>query len=96
LSGLNTGDVPIVFTGLRPGEKIEEALWEAGAVVEPTSHPELLLVKEEDGLDTAEMIRSLDGLLAAARSGPRLHFEATLAQLLPTYIPSSAQKHLVM
>ena len=96
LSGLNTGDIPIVFTGLRPGEKMVEALWETGAVVEPTSHPELLLVKEEDGLDAAEMVRSLDGLLAAARSGPRLHFEATLAQLLPTYIPSSAQKHLVM
>jgi FlaA1/EpsC-like NDP-sugar epimerase len=96
LSGLNIGDIPIVFTGLRPGEKMEEALWEPGAMVEPTSHPELLLVKEEDGLDAGEMVRSLDGLLAAARSGPRLHFEATLAQLLPTYIPSSAQKHLVM
>jgi len=96
LSGLNTGDIPIVFTGLRPGEKMEEALWEGGAVVQPTSHPELLLVKEEDGVDAAEMVRSLDGLLAAARSGTRLHFEATLAQLLPTYIPPSAQKHLVM
>jgi FlaA1/EpsC-like NDP-sugar epimerase len=96
LSGLNAGDIPIQFTGLRPGEKMEESLWETGAVVEPTSHPELLLVREEDGVDAAEVIRSLDGLLAAARSGTRLDFEATLAQLLPTYVPSSAQKHLVM
>jgi FlaA1/EpsC-like NDP-sugar epimerase len=96
LSGLNTSDIPIVFTGLRPGEKMEEALWETRAVVEPTSHPELLLVKEGDGLDAAGMLRSLDELVAAARSGTRLDFEATLAQWLPTYMPSSVQKHLVL
>jgi FlaA1/EpsC-like NDP-sugar epimerase len=96
LSGLNANDIPIVFTGLRPGEKMEEALWESRAVVEPTSHPELLLVKEEDGLDAGEMLRSLDGLVDAARSGTRLQFEAALAQWLPTYMPSSVPKHFVM
>jgi FlaA1/EpsC-like NDP-sugar epimerase len=96
LSGLNTDDIPIVFTGLRPGEKLEEELWEPGAVVEATSHPELLVVKEEDGLDAAEVMQSLDALVAAARSGPRLHFEAMLAQWLPSYVPSSVDKHLVM
>jgi len=96
LSGLNANDIPIVFTGLRPGEKMEEALWESRAVVEPTSHPELLLVKEEDGLDAGEMLRSLDGLVDAARTGTRLQFEAALAQWLPTYMPSSVPKHFVM
>ena len=95
LSGLNASDIPIMFTGLRPGEKMEEALWETGAVVEATAHPEVLLVKEEDDLDAAEMLRSLDRLVAAARSGTRLHFEAALAQWLPTYMPSSVPKHLV-
>jgi FlaA1/EpsC-like NDP-sugar epimerase len=95
LSGLNTTDIPIAFTGLRPGEKMEEALWETGAVVEPTAHPEVLLVKEEDDLDAAEMLRSLGDLVSAARAGTRLHFEAALAQWLPTYVPSSVPKHLV-
>jgi len=95
LSGLNANDIPIVFTGLKPGEKLEEELWESGAVVEPTSHPELLNVKERDRLDAANVIRSLDALIAAARSGTRLDFEAALAQWLPTYVPSSVQKHLV-
>jgi len=93
LSGLNSTDIPIVFTGLRPGEKMDEALWEPSAVVEATSHPEVLLVKEEDDLNAAEMLRSLDGLLAAARSGTRLQVEAALAQWLPTYMPPSVQKH---
>ena len=96
LSGLETGDIPLVFTGLRPGEKIEEELWEAGAVVEATSHPELRLVREQDGLDATELMRSLDALVAAARSDSRLDFEAMLAQWLPTYVPSSVHKHLAM
>jgi FlaA1/EpsC-like NDP-sugar epimerase len=96
LSGLNTDDIPIVFTGLRPGEKLEEALWEPGAVVEATAHPELLLVREEDGPAATEVMPSLDALVAAARTETRLNFEAMLAQWLPSYVPSSVHKHLTM
>jgi FlaA1/EpsC-like NDP-sugar epimerase len=96
LSGLNTDDIPLVFTGLRPGEKIEEELWEAGAVVEATSHPELRLVRETDGADATALMQSLDALVAAARSETRLDFEAMLAQWLPSYVPSSVHKHLAM
>jgi FlaA1/EpsC-like NDP-sugar epimerase len=96
LSGLNTDDIPIVFTGLRPGEKLEEALWEPGAMVEATAHPELLLVREEDGPAATEVMPSLDALVAAARTETRLNFEAMLAQWLPSYVPSSVHKHLTM
>jgi FlaA1/EpsC-like NDP-sugar epimerase len=96
LSGLMTDDIRVVFTGLRPGEKLEEALWETGAVVEPTAHPELLLVREEDGLDATEVMESLDRLVSAAGAGTRLNFEAMLAQWLPSYVPSSVHKHLTM
>ncbi|MCP9473238.1 MAG: polysaccharide biosynthesis protein [Nitrospira sp.] len=42
LSGLVPGkDVQIVYTGLRPGEKLYEELFEAGERVEPTSHPKI-------------------------------------------------------
>jgi FlaA1/EpsC-like NDP-sugar epimerase len=96
LSGLDPGDIPIVFTGLRPGEKLEEQLWETGAVVEATSHPEVLIVKEENGLNASAVLQSLDALVDAARSDTRLDFEATLAQWLPSYVPSSIHKHLAM
>jgi FlaA1/EpsC-like NDP-sugar epimerase len=96
LSGLNTDDIRLVFTGLRPGEKIEEELWEAGAVIEATSHPELRVVREEDGLDASTVSQSLDALIAAARSDTRLDFDAILAQWLPSYVPSSVDKHLAM
>ncbi len=42
LAGLVPGkDVQIVFTGLRPGEKLYEELFEAHDQAEPTSHPKI-------------------------------------------------------
>ncbi|MCP9469373.1 MAG: polysaccharide biosynthesis protein [Nitrospira sp.] len=42
LSGLVPGkDIQIVYTGLRPGEKLYEELFEAGEQVVPTSHPKI-------------------------------------------------------
>ena len=42
LSGLVPGkDIEIVFTGLRPGEKLYEELFEAIEQVEPTAHPKI-------------------------------------------------------
>ena len=93
LSGLNPSEIPIVFSGLRPGEKLEEDLWETDALVEQTSHPELLQVREHDPVDARELLLSLDSLAAAAASGERMQLEAVLARWIPTYVPSSVQKH---
>jgi FlaA1/EpsC-like NDP-sugar epimerase len=42
LSGRDESEVPIVFTGARPGEKIHEVLWNDGETVGPTSHPKIM------------------------------------------------------
>jgi FlaA1/EpsC-like NDP-sugar epimerase len=94
LSGLSAADIRIVFTGLRPGEKLEEELWEEDALVEQTTHPEVIRVTEHDPIDGSLLARSLESLAAAANSGDRLRLEAALAQWIPTYVPSSVQKHL--
>jgi FlaA1/EpsC-like NDP-sugar epimerase len=94
LSGLSDTEIPIVFTGLRPGEKLEEVLWENDAVVEPTSHPEVLRVREQDPIEGSQLSESLASLAAAAGAGDRLRLEAALAQWIPTYVPASVQKHL--
>ncbi|MEP6593568.1 MAG: polysaccharide biosynthesis protein, partial [Acidobacteriota bacterium] len=46
LSGLSPDEVLIEFSGLRPGEKLSESLWEAGAVVQQTANPDVLQVTE--------------------------------------------------
>ena len=49
LSGLDPEEIPIVFTGLRPGEKLIEELWEDDARVEATANQDLFAVSETSG-----------------------------------------------
>jgi FlaA1/EpsC-like NDP-sugar epimerase len=88
LSGLSLEDVAIKFTGVRPGEKLEEALWETGAVVESTSHPEVLRVTEPDETTAAAMADILETLATAAEHGDHLIIQAMLANHLSTFAPS--------
>lgn len=90
LSGLRPEDVPIKYTGLRAGEKLEEALWEPGATVEPTSHPEILRIVESSEPGNEPLPRVLEVLAAAVTRGDRLQLEAILATLIPTFVPGSS------
>ncbi|HEV2590761.1 MAG TPA: nucleoside-diphosphate sugar epimerase/dehydratase [Gaiellaceae bacterium] len=42
LSGKEESEIPIVFTGAKPGEKVHEVLWNEGEMVGPTSHPKIM------------------------------------------------------
>jgi len=85
LSGLDANEIPIVYTGLRPGEKLDEALWESDARVERTSHPEVLRVAE--GGHITDVDRMLADLQAALRQQKRVVLEATVAEWVETFAP---------
>jgi FlaA1/EpsC-like NDP-sugar epimerase len=92
LSGIGAHEVPIVYTGLRPGEKLEELLWEPGSLVEAADGgDEVFRVVEPihtvqppaGGLDAA--VARLD---EAAARGDALAIHEILSQCLPTFVSS--------
>ncbi len=63
LSGLEPGrDIEIEFTGIRPGEKLSEELWEKGKTYEKTIHPDIVRSGHEDSLTPNELQATLDSL----------------------------------
>jgi FlaA1/EpsC-like NDP-sugar epimerase/lipopolysaccharide/colanic/teichoic acid biosynthesis glycosyltransferase len=85
LAGLREGvDVEIVFTGLRPGEKLYEELH---SVEESTriTHHERILVWNLATRDEAELLGQIDELVVLARRGDPEAVKAGLARLVPEY-----------
>ena len=86
LSGFTTDQIPIIATGIRPGEKLEEALWEDDAQIEPTAHPDILRVTEPL-TPTGDVRAAVKALEQAAQEGDRLRVEAVLCDWIPTFTP---------
>src|SRR5262249_18577506 len=87
LSGFALSEIPIVYTALRPGEKLEEALWEQGAHVEPTSEADILCVSERAASAEVSFGQILQRLRTAVEVGDRLSIRAALADAIPTFVP---------
>jgi len=86
LSGFTGDEIPIVYTGLRPGEKLEEALWEPGAVLDPVGGDDVLRVVEPGEVLAGTALRSrVTELLAAADRGDRTAILVLLREIVPTY-----------
>ncbi len=85
LSG--AGDIPIVFTGVRAGEKFQEILWEPGAVTKPTEHPDILSVSEHAISNDLDWAAAIEHLAAVAGNGNRHVFVREIGRYLPTFAP---------
>ena len=86
LSGLEPGkDIEIVFTGIRPGEKLSEELWDQDAKYQPTGHPDIVLLEEEDFLGGHELQRTVNDLIHLAREGDT----ASIVRILDEFIPGA-------
>jgi O-antigen biosynthesis protein WbqV len=85
LSGRRPGhDVKIVFTGLRPGEKLHEELSHQGEDLKPTAMPGVLVAGPRSA-DWPILDSALAELELTARAGRRDETIALLARLVPEY-----------
>ena len=88
LSGYEAGkDIDIVFTGLRPGEKLYEELFIAGEEYEPTQHEKLFVVKNASGIIPENLTLTVEALCKAAAKNDANAILFLLEQLIPEYKP---------
>jgi FlaA1/EpsC-like NDP-sugar epimerase len=80
LSGFREGDIPIRFTGLRPGEKLYEELLLDRDSVQPTPI-EKVFVSKPELRDFEAFGRQVDALVARARDLDRQGIRVALEQL---------------
>ena len=87
LSGLRPGeDIPIVFTGLRPGEKLHEELVLAEEVPLPTKNPRISMIRPLP-LEEGPFFQGVARLREAAAAEDRLLLRQELAALFPSLSP---------
>ncbi|MCO5097575.1 MAG: polysaccharide biosynthesis protein, partial [Rhodocyclaceae bacterium] len=85
LSGLTEEDIKIVFTGLRPGEKLFEELLADGEQTLPTPHPKLRIARAQPGLSADELEALRAWLEGPPQDEPTV--KQRLSELVPEYRP---------
>ena len=95
LSGLSVrdqshpdADIDLVFTGLRPGEKLYEELL-IGEKAKPTENHRILRAREEH-LCWRVLQPQLEGLAAAMQNHRTMEIKSLLRRLTPDYAPENS------
>jgi FlaA1/EpsC-like NDP-sugar epimerase len=84
LSGLEVGsDIDIVYTGLRPGEKLFEELYSSTEEFERTQHDKIFRLRSNG--QTSRSLPLLDALLGAAQHGDALRLRQLLGDAVPVF-----------
>jgi FlaA1/EpsC-like NDP-sugar epimerase len=92
LSGLEPDeDVEIVFTGMRPGEKLFEELSFSEESCQKTNHPKVLRGRLRPS-DWKETNRQLDRLAEEVESGDHERILALLKEIVPEYRPEASSR----
>ncbi|MDX5349011.1 MAG: polysaccharide biosynthesis protein, partial [Hymenobacteraceae bacterium] len=90
LSGLKLGkDIQLVFTGLRPGEKLEEELFTANENIRPTHHSKIQIadVLPHDYMQLQQQLNDLITLFSKQNNSAII---IKMKQILPEYISKNS------
>ena len=90
LSGLEPGkDIEIIFTGIRPGEKLSEALWDEGADYLSTTHPDVLRLNENEVFTSNDLDTAINKLIDLGKQGDPDQIVSMLNKIVPGAVVSS-------
>ena len=85
LSGKKPGeDIEIVYTGLRPGEKLYEELFHESEKLAGTTHPKILLANSRN-MDFVQLEQVLDRLTSACAANDERQIYGLLSELVPEH-----------
>jgi FlaA1/EpsC-like NDP-sugar epimerase len=89
LSGLTVGqDIDLVYTGLRPGEKLFEELFLPGESYQPTRHEKIFIASGGGvGATPLDLNCAINEMVAAAEQSDNEAVLAHLRRLIPEYQP---------
>jgi FlaA1/EpsC-like NDP-sugar epimerase len=90
LSGLTLDkDIKIVFTGLRPGEKLYEELLHTSENTLPTHHPLIMIAKVKE-YDYNTISAYIDKLTVLAATKDDMNIVSKMKQVVPEYISNNS------
>jgi FlaA1/EpsC-like NDP-sugar epimerase len=81
-------DIEVIFTGVRPGEKLSEELFVQGEEYGRTRHDKIFVALKGDQAPLALTV-DLDRLIDAARRGDEAQVRALLGAIVPEYRPAA-------
>ena len=82
-------DIKIVFTGLRPGEKLYEELLSSAENSRPTYHEKIMIADVRE-YDFATVARKVDKLVNSARQHYTLETVHLMKDLVPEFVSTNA------
>ncbi len=92
LSGLRLGqDIDIVFTGVRPGEKLYEELFIAGENYTHTRHEKIFVAENASRFVPADLDEMIHVLEMAAHQNDEAAITRAFRSLIPEYIPLTGE-----
>jgi len=84
LSGLEPHrDIEISYTGIRPGEKLTEELWDEGTPLVPTLHPDISRLANDASSPSLNLIQAIDALSRLSHSADTDAIINLLDELIP-------------
>ncbi|MBQ9296371.1 MAG: polysaccharide biosynthesis protein [Paludibacteraceae bacterium] len=82
-------DIPIVFTGLRPGEKLYEELLNQKETTLPTTNNKIMIARVRE-FDFEQVSQQVDQLIATSRQNKPFTTVKQMKELVPEYISNNS------